>query len=777
VGVDVLVAQRGASASWSEPSALGPCVIIDRVMRASAARAAERGSAAGHNVPVPLTSLIGRSRELDGIGETLRRTRLVTLTGPGGVGKTRLATEFARRQIGRRPDGVWLVDLAAGPARPDPAAEVARTLDVGGRSATAPTDSLRRYLADRDVLLVIDNCEHVVDACAELASSLLRSCARLRILATSRESLGVSGETVWRLDALASEDARRLFVERAAQRDPGFLPDRETGATIATLCERLDRLPLAIELAAARIGLMSPAEILAGLEVRLGSLGGGQRLAPARHRTVRAAVEWSYELLDPTERDAFKALAVFAGGFDAAAAMAVAPGLTLDVFARLVDKSVVAAGETARGRTRYRLLETVREYAHELLLESGEVEEIRARHLRHFSAVAEEADPGWPPFVTAELLSERAADYENVRAALEWAARADPCAGIALFVAARDLFQMLGQADGRRIATLLLERCPGRDRRRIEALLTSGILAMTTADPPAARACHSEARQLSAELGELELEANAALFHGLADALNMAVEPARRHLEAARVLHRRAGSRVGGGLAIATLALTFLMTDDPDHAKELLEEALEIHTAAGYRWGEGQARLYLAITLDTSDPQAASAHYRQAIECFKPYRDSNLLPNALIGQAGLIARRDPAAALRVTAAACAVRVRAGGDFPAYFRDRMHRVKAACEAALGDESERIWTEGTRLGVDEAIALAFGTSRSRAPAPAGLSARELEVLRLVADGLANKAIAAQLHLSVRTVESHVRHVLAKAGLSNRTQLATWAHEHVQ
>jgi predicted ATPase len=164
--------------------------MIDHMVAASRARTAEP---AAHNVPVPLTSLIGRSRELDGIGEVLRRTRLVTLTGPAGVGKTRLATEVARHQIGRRPDGVWLVDLTAGP---DPAAEAARTLDVGGRSPTAPTELLRSYLADRDLLLVIDNCEHVIDACARLASSLLSSCASLCILATSRESLGVTGETV-----------------------------------------------------------------------------------------------------------------------------------------------------------------------------------------------------------------------------------------------------------------------------------------------------------------------------------------------------------------------------------------------------------------------------------------------------------------------------------------------------------------------------------------------------------------------------------------------------
>ena len=219
------------------------------------------------------------------------------------------------------------------------------------------------------------------------------------------------------------------------------------------------------------------------------------------------------------------------------------------------------------------------------------------------------------------------------------------------------------------------------------------------------------------------------------------------------------------------------MTGEPDRARELLEEALAIQTAAGYPWGEGQASLYLGITLEATDPQAATRHYRHAVECFQQYRDTNLLPNALIGQAGLIARRDPAGALRVTAAAGAIRARGGGDFPGFFRERMRRVRQMCEAALGADAERIWTEGARLGVDDAIALAFGTSRPRPSAPAGLSARELEVVRLVAEGLANKAIAAQLHLSVRTVESHVRHVLTKAGLSNRTQLATWAREHLQ
>ena len=741
------------------------------MIAASAPRAAEL---AAHNVPAPLTSLIGRSRELDGICEVLRRTRLVTLTGPGGVGKTRLVIEVARRQIGRRSDGVWLVDLTAGP---DPAAEVARALDVGGRSATAPTESLRRYVGDRALLLVIDNCEHVIDACASLASSLLSSCPHLRILATSRESLGVSGETVWRLDSLQAEAGQRLFLERARQREPEFIPDAAADATIAELCERLDRLPLAIELAAARIGVMSPAEILADLEARLGVLGGGSRLSPARHKTVRAAVEWSYGLLDPTEQRAFRNLAVFVGGFDSAAAMAVAPGLTVDVVARLVDKSVVATAKTSRGTTRYRLLETVREHAHELLVASGELEGARERHLQHYLAVAEQTDPGWPPFITAALLDQRREDYDNIRAALEWSVESDPCAGMRLLAGSRELFQMLGTADGRRLAQVLLARGPARDRCRIEVLITAGLLAMVMADPEASHAFHSDARRLSAELGELELEGFATFFRGLMQALSLAVDPARADLEAALALHRRANNRVGEGMTLATLGLTFLITDEPDRARELLDQALAIHTAAGYPWGEGQARLYLAATVEATDQQAAALHYRRAVGCFQHYRDTNLLANALIGQAGLIARRDPALALRVTAAAVSVRVRVHGNFPGFFGERMQRIRAGCEAALGPVADRIWAEGSRLGIDEAIALAFGASRPRAPAPVGLSTRELEVVRLVADGLTNKAIARQLHVSVRTVESHVRHVLAKAGLSNRTQLAKWALEHNQ
>ncbi len=737
-------------------------------------RTAERTRSGEHNIPVPLTTLVGRSRDLEGAGETLRRTRLVTLTGPGGVGKTRLALELARRQIPRRADGVWLVDLASGPATPDVASETARVLDVRGPSGTTPTDSLRRYLASRDVLLVLDNCEHVVDACAELATALLTTCGGVRIMATSRESLGVSGETVWRLEPLDADDAQRLFVERARQRQPRFMPGERTDATIAELCARLDRLPLAIELAAARVSVMSPEEVLASLAERLGPLGGGERLSPPHHRTVRAAVEWSRQLLDPGEQAAFRGLAVFAGGFDADAAAAVAPGLSLDVLARLVDKSLVAVVETPRGRTRYRLLEMVREHALELLGEAGEPDAARERHLRHFSALAEVAREEWLSTGAQRFVNRLDDDYENIRAALEWAAATDPCAAMRLLAGTRDLFFRFGQADGLRLARLLLERCPARDRHRAEAQMAAGQLAVSIGDYRAAGEVLADALELSIELGEPVLEAWTRFFGGLADTLAGASEAGRDQLEASRALHHRLGIRIGEARSIAVLSMTFLMADDAAAAKELLEAALSIYVDERDRWGQGQCHTFLGMV--AADPASATSHFREAVECLRPSRDATLLPVALIGQAGVLAGRDPAGALRVAAAACAIRARVGGEFAPFYRARLERVRAAGEAALGPDAERLWAQGARLGLDDAVAAAFGAA-PRPASPAGLSARELEVAGLVAQGLANKAIAARLHLSVRTVESHVRHVLAKVGLDNRTQLATWARERIQ
>jgi predicted ATPase/DNA-binding CsgD family transcriptional regulator len=741
-------------------------------------RAEAPAGADEHNLPAPLTSLIGRTHELERIGACLRTTRLVTLSGPGGVGKTRLALAVARRHIGRRRDGVWLVDLAAGSETPDVAAETARALGVRSPSGTTATDAMRRYLADRDVLLVLDNCDQVVDECAELAAALLTSCGAVRIMATSRESLGVSGETVWRLEPLGPEDAQRLFVERARQRRPEFMASEETDATIEQLCARLDRLPLAIELAAARVDVMTPDELLSGLETRLSVLGGGGRLSPRHHRTAHAAVDWSYQLLDRGEQEALSSLAVFVGGCDAEAAMAVAPGLSLDMLARLVDKSLVTAMQTTGGRTRYRLLETVRQYAREVLARADALDAARDRHLRHFARLADVAREEWLATGAQRFVNTLDDDFENVRAALGWAAATDPCAATRMLAGTRDLFFRFGQADGVRLGRLSLERCAALDRHRVEAQISVGQLAISMDDTHTARDVLAAARELNAELGEPVLEAWTSFFQGLAETLGGAFQAGREHLGESRARHRELGIRIGEARALAVLGMSFVLAGDLPRAKELLEEALLIYVNEQDGWGQGQCHTFLGVIAEATspDPSSATSHYRRAVDCLRPSRDATLLPVALICQAGVLGRRDPAGALKVLAAACAIRARVGGEFAPFYRGRLERIRAAGEAALGADAELAARAGARLALDDAVALAFGTATPpRRPVAGGLSARELEVARLVAEGLANKAIAARLQLSVRTVESHVRHVLAKLGLDNRTQLATWARAH--
>ena len=299
---------------------------------------------------------------------------------------------------------------------------------------------------------------------------------------------------------------------------------------------------------------------------------------------------------------------------------------------------------------------------------------------------------------------------------------------------------------------------------------------MLAADTDVARRALAEAEQLSAVLGEPELEGWAHLFHGLTDTLAGSITTAREQLEATRALHEELSVRSGWARATAVLGLTFLMAGEPARARELVEEALAIDVEEADEWGQGHCHLYLGIIEEsaTTHPEPVTSHYRQAVDRLRAFRGGPLLPAAMIGQAGVVAHRDPATALRVVAAAYALRDRAGAEFAPFFRARAERIRAAAEAPLGSDAQRIWADGSRLGVDDAIALAFGTKRHERPLPDGVSARERRWRGSWPRASRTRRSPRRLHLSVRTVESHVRHALTKTGLNNRTQLARWAGE---
>jgi predicted ATPase/class 3 adenylate cyclase/DNA-binding CsgD family transcriptional regulator len=382
-------------------------------------------AARSHNLPVQLTSFVGRQVEMDEIRQSFNENRLVTLTGAGGAGKTRLAIEVASRLLVEFEDGVRYIELAPITDPALVAVAAARALGLRDEPGRSSLDTVARFIGDRRVLVVLDNCEHVLDAVAELATALLSHCARLSLLTTSREPIGLAGEMIYRVPSLSlADEAIELFADRARRARPELTLTDDNATAIAEICHRLDGVPLAIELAAARVRALSLDEILDGLHDRFRLLTGGSRGAVRRQQTLRASVDWSHALLTEPERVLFRRLAVFMGGLDIAAAQAVAGGgdieshQVIDLITLLVDKSLVTA-EYTNGPTRYRLLETVRQYALEKLGESGDADAVRTRHRDHYSALAATIDiPGETELDRRIDCCER--EMDNLRGAFTW---------------------------------------------------------------------------------------------------------------------------------------------------------------------------------------------------------------------------------------------------------------------------------------------------------------------------------------------------------------------
>lgn len=476
-----------------------------------------------HNLPAPLTSFVGREREMAEVKQLLTNTRLLTLTGPGGTGKTRLALQLAGEILDAFADGVWLVDLAP---LADPTLvtqTVASTLAVREQPGRTILQALLEYLRAKNMLLILDNCEHLIEVCAQLANTLLRAASGLKILASSRETLGIAGETVYHVpslplpdmqevsfDALSQNDCIRLFTDRALAAYPTFQLKEKIAPAIADICRKLDGIPLAIELAAARIKVLRLEQIATLLDDRFRLLAYGSRAALPRHQTLRALIDWSYDLLSREECTLLRRLSVFAGGWsDEAAQKVCGEGLVedmLELLANLMDKSLVAREEQGE-ETRYHFLETIRQYGRDKLSEAGEVTAVRDSHLEYFVRFAELTEPKLKEGEQLICLERTETEHDNLRTALAWSLESgEVTAGLRL-AGALWLFWDMHSHQSEALAHLekLLARTSDRTLARAKAMFGAGLFKYRQGEYESARTLLQESLPICRELGDKDV--------------------------------------------------------------------------------------------------------------------------------------------------------------------------------------------------------------------------------------------------------------------------------
>ncbi len=597
-----------------------------------------------HNLPIPLTSFIGRVREQAEVRRLLTTTRLFTLTGAGGCGKSRLALAVATDRVADYPDGAWLVELAA---LADPLLlpqAVATTLDVREEPQRPLIATLANALQSRVLLLVLDNCEHLIDACAHLAHTLLSACSQLQILATSREPLGLAGETVWPVPPLSLPDswhlpsverlgqveAIQLFVERAGAALPTFALTAENAPAVAQVCQRLDGMPLAIELAAARVKVLTVPQIAARLDDCFKLLAAGSRTIVSRHQTLRAAIDWSYELLSEQERVLFQRLAVFEGGFTLEATEGVCAGRgiepddILELLSHLVDKSLVVVGTQQQGReARYRLLETIRQYARDKLLGSAEAEIIRQQHAAYYLTLAEQAELKLQGLEQLAWLDRLEVDHDNLRAALRWS-RAEAQAGETglRLAGALGMFWYLhgywsegrGWLEGMLTQTEVLGRTPARAK----ALMGAGMLAHHQGDYGQAGLLLGESLTLYRELGDKVGSAWSLYFLGQIVSDQGNYEQAAVLLGDSVMLFRQSADKWGTALSLCVLGWVTYYLDDYELAAMLCQESLALNQELGYPRGVAWALFCLgAVALSRDDDGQAVTLCEESLALFR----------------------------------------------------------------------------------------------------------------------------------------------------------------
>jgi predicted ATPase len=604
-----------------------------------------------------LTSFIRREQEKAEVRRLLSSARLITLTGAGGAGKTRLALQVAAEVLDDFPEGVWLAELAA---LTDPSLvpkAVASALDVPEQPGRDMTETLADALRQKALLLVLDNCEHLLTACADLAATLLRACPQSHIIATSREALGVPGETLWRVPSLSLPedfrhlprvedlvfyDAVRLFVERAVATAPAFTVTNENAPAVAKVCKRLDGIPLAIELAAARVKVLAVEQIATRLDDRFRLLTAGSRMVLARHQTLRAAIDWSENLLAEPERALLRRLAVFAGGWTFEAAEAVCAGgaveatTILDLLTSLVDKSLVLA-ETQPGEARYRLLETVRQYGWERLNESNEAAVVQGRHRDWYLVFAERAHPKLQGNEQDVWLDRLETEHDNLRAALASSTMAGNVeAGLRLVAALRWFWYINGHwTEGRRWSEEALSAGEGAEPSiLIRAVAGAAMFAMMQGDTKIQREWLEKERILSKRLEDKETHIIVRVQMGSL-ALDLGeVERGVRLLEEALALGRGFGNKWGLAMILTQLADAVRIQGDHGRASTLYQEAIKLLDELGDKWRLSVVLRSMGIvSLRVHDCQRAASLYADSLRVRAPAKNKWVVFQSLEGLA------------------------------------------------------------------------------------------------------------------------------------------------
>ena len=649
------------------------------------------GTVVSTRLPAQLTSFVGRDAQLTQLRELLAENRVVTLTGAGGVGKTRLAIQVAAAMADEFGDGVWYVDLAPITDPEVVPVAVARALGLPDQPGRSTMDTLTRFVADRQMLVVLDNCEHLLDACAELVVVLLGSAPRLTLLATSREAIGVAGEVSWRVPSLSlADEALALFADRARHARPDFTLTDDNAAAVGEICARLDGVPLAIELAAVRVRALSLTEILDSLHDRFRLLTGGARTAVRRQQTLRASVDWSHALLTEPERVLFRRLAVFLGGFHLDAAQAVAGSggdvaryQVLDQLTLLVDKSLVVADDSG-GRTRYRLLETVRQYALEKLGESGEADAVRARHRDYYTALAAVLDaPARTDY--EERIEQADLEIDNLRAAFSWSREnSDVELALALASSLQPLWHPRRFREGlawldAALADLDAKHAEVTPTVRARALADRAMLGILAG----AAASLDQARQALAIAREVDDPALLvrALTAGGYIASFFDAEAARAYVAEAIGLARELGDPWRLTQSLTAQAFAVGTAGNPRASRAAAEEGLNLADAIGDRFDARRCRMYLGrAQLYRGDLAAATAQFAAVADEAETTHDEFFRADSLALRGWVLAYQGDTAAARAAADAA---VESAADLGGLVAGLAYWALGAAALAAGD----------------------------------------------------------------------------------------------